>query len=148
VAARRLLHFEIEVPGTLEGNPGKQTLSWTPVQEIECSASIRTSAQKEAIDPTIQTPLSLDTGEFDPVFVIWDFGDGGNETGKKVNHIFMLKERSKVRAFALDQNGRICVASADFKVAVPLARDGCNCRLAGETKTNSLLALLTTLFGF
>ncbi len=143
-ATRRALHFEIIVPGATSKSPGRKTVTWSPVETQPCGAEIKWSGGRGSIDPMEWTDLRFHAPGFETVSVIWRFGDGESDAGRKVRHRFLLSDTATVSAAAFDVFGRECRSKAQANLDVPLKRSTCACHTAGAIH-HSLLGWLIGL---
>ncbi|MCP4600210.1 MAG: hypothetical protein GY847_06685 [Proteobacteria bacterium] len=126
-ATRRLLHFEVNLPGTGTSGSKKQTIAWSDVKAGNCRAQVIWDKVQDVIDPMAWIDLEMATGSFDPTSIIWNFGDGKSDFGTKVRHRFILSNIAEVKAAAFDSFGRVCQVSASSRLNLPLERSGCEC---------------------
>ncbi|MCP4680302.1 MAG: hypothetical protein GY854_33390 [Deltaproteobacteria bacterium] len=130
-ARRKVLHCAVVVPGADAEGPGRRIVRWSPVDATPCRAHVSWRGDKVGIDPMEWTDLEMIIDGFNPVTVIWNFGDGESSVGRKTRHRFMLVKTAAVEVTAFDAHGRECRASAAARINLPLERNRCNCRTIG-----------------
>ncbi len=144
-ASSRALHFEIVVPGATAESPSRKTVTWSPVEATPCGGEIRWGGGSGNVDPMDWTDLRFHAPGFEPISVIWQFGDGETAAGREVRHRFLLSETAMVQAAAFDAFGRECRASARANLDIPLERFTCTCHIAGASHHGLLSRLLGLL---
>ncbi len=128
---RKVLHCTVVVPGLGAEGPGQRIINWSSVDAVPCGARVSWPGENTGIDPMEWTDLEMVVDHFNPVTVIWDFGDGESGVGQKTRHRFMLVKTATVEATAFDAHGRECRASAVAGINMPLERTRCDCKAVG-----------------
>ncbi|MDJ0763363.1 MAG: hypothetical protein QNJ97_10270 [Myxococcota bacterium] len=145
---RRVLQFTIPIPGKGPAGPGKRVLTFSPVPEAPCRATIKWVDGHTDIGPMAWRGLAFRSGDVEPISTLWDFGDGAHGMGLTVRHRFIYSDQVDVKAVGLDWQGRTCQARSKIALSNARLTQGCACAGGIGTRRAGWFDVLRRAMGY